>query len=88
MFSIAEYEVSGEYDYERNRFKGEWILEDYINAYPDVEVIAWQPMPDPYNPDERHDCETCRYNNRTWDMEPCDGCTIGGVDSKWELKDE
>ena len=35
--------------------------------------------------DERT-CETCRYNNRTWDMKPCDSCTIGGDGNKWEPK--
>lgn len=35
--------------------------------------------------DERT-CETCKYNNRTWDMEPCDSCTIGGDGNKWEPK--
>lgn len=26
----------------------EWQLEDYIYAYPNVKVIAWMPLPEPY----------------------------------------
>lgn len=24
------------------------------------------------------ECDTCLYNDRTWDEEPCDSCTFGG----------
>lgn len=37
--------------------------------------------------DERT-CETCRYSRRTWDLEPCDSCTIGGETSHWEPLEE
>lgn len=33
-------------------------------------------------------CETCKYNKRTWGMEPCDSCTIGGDGNKWERGEE
>ena len=46
--AICEGEVTSEYDHEYNRFKFEWLLDDYIKAYPDVEVIAWMPLPEPY----------------------------------------
>lgn len=48
FLGIAEYEILGEYDHENNRFKGEWLLEDYVKTYPDVKVIAWMPLPEPY----------------------------------------
>ena len=44
----AEYEVTDEWDDKRNDFKGEWLLDDYIKAYPDVKVIAWKPIEEPY----------------------------------------
>ena len=34
-----------EYDVE----DGKWILEKYMESYKDVEIIAWQPVPEPYN---------------------------------------
>ena len=52
LLGIAEYELSGEYDHENNRFKGDWLLEDYVKNYPNVEVIAWMPLPEPYEPQE------------------------------------
>ena len=48
LLGIAEYEITSEWDCEKNRFKGNWIVEEYINNYPDVEVIAWMPLPEPY----------------------------------------
>lgn len=53
FIGIAEYEILDEYDYTSNRFKGEWLLEDYIKQYPNVQVIAWQPLllPKPYEED-------------------------------------
>lgn len=48
FIAICEGEVTSEYDYAKNRFKYEWLLDDYIKLYPDVEVIAWQPLPNPY----------------------------------------
>lgn len=55
FIGISEGEVTGEYDHEHNRFKIEWILEDYIKAYPNVEVIAWMPLPAPYESYESED---------------------------------
>lgn len=43
----AEYEVTGEWDAEHDRFKGEWLLDEYID-YPDVKVLAWKPLEEPY----------------------------------------
>jgi len=50
----AEYEPGLEWDDAHDRFFGEWLLEDYVKAYPDVEVTAWKPLPEPYT-EEEHD---------------------------------
>ena len=49
----AEYEPGLEWDDAHDRFFGEWLLDDYIKAYTDVEVIAWKPIEDPYTPLEK-----------------------------------
>ena len=36
------------------------------------DVIAWMPLPKPYEPQEN--CDTCRYKDDGWDSEHCDGC--------------
>lgn len=33
-------------------FKGEWLLDDYIKNYPDVKVLAWKPLEDPWRGEE------------------------------------
>ena len=48
----AEYEPGFEWDDAHDRFKGEWLLEDYIKIYPNVEVIAWKPIGEPYTEEE------------------------------------
>ena len=48
----AEYEPGFEWDDDHDRFKGEWLLEDYIKIYPNVEVIAWKPIGEPYTEEE------------------------------------
>lgn len=48
----SEYEVTSEWDEEHCRFKGEWLLPDYIRNCPDVKVIAWMPLPEPYTEGE------------------------------------
>ena len=48
FISVCEYETSYEYDAEKHRFKGEWLVDDYILAHSDYEVIAWMPLPKPY----------------------------------------
>lgn len=48
LLGIAEYELTGEYDAENNRFKGEWLLEEYVENYSNVKVTAWMPLPEPY----------------------------------------
>ena len=49
----AEYEPRYEWDDAHDRFFGEWLLDDYIKFYPDVEVIAWKPLEEPYKPPEK-----------------------------------
>ena len=48
LIAICEGEETLEYDHERNRFKFEWLLDDYIKVYPNAKVIAWMPLPEPY----------------------------------------
>ena len=48
----AEYEPGFEWDDAHDRFFGEWLLEDYVKAYPDVEVTAWKPIGEPYAEEE------------------------------------
>ena len=52
FIGISEGEDTLEYDHEHNRFKFEWLLDDYIKAYPNVEVIAWMPLPEPFKMSE------------------------------------
>ena len=47
----SEYEITGEWDSENDRFKGEWLLDDYIKNYPDVKVLAWKPIEEPWRGD-------------------------------------
>ena len=51
FIGIIECDVTGVYDYERHEFKREWLLEDYMKNYSGVEVLAWQPLPEPYKAD-------------------------------------
>ena len=53
FISVCEYETSYEYDVEKHRFKGEWLVDDYILVHSDYEVVAWMPLPKPYEPQER-----------------------------------
>ena len=48
LIAICEGEVTWEWDDEKNRWKFEWLLEDYIKAYPDVKVTAWMPLIEAY----------------------------------------
>ena len=48
FIAICECENTTVYDHEHIRFKVEWLFDDYIKAYPDVEVRAWMPLPKPY----------------------------------------
>ena len=50
----SEYEITGEWDSENYRFKGEWLLTDYIKAYPSVKVLAWRELEEPWRGEE-HD---------------------------------
>lgn len=52
LIGISEGEITSEYDHEYNRFKFEWLLEDYVKNYPDVKVLAWMPLPKPFEPQE------------------------------------
>lgn len=53
----AEYEITGEWDSENDRFKGEWLLHDYMEYYQNVKVIAWMPLPEPYKGERREDAD-------------------------------
>lgn len=48
----SEYEITGEWDSENYRFKGEWLLPDYIKAYPSVKVLAWRELEEPWRGEE------------------------------------
>lgn len=48
LIGDAEYEVTGEWDEVNERFKGEWLLDEYIKNYPNVEVLAWKPLEEPW----------------------------------------
>lgn len=48
----SEFEPLLELDNEHGRFDG-WLLDNYIKVYPDVEVIAWKSLEDPYTPPEK-----------------------------------
>lgn len=49
----SEYEITGEWDSENYRFKGEWLLPDYIKAYPSVKVLAWHELEEPWRGEEK-----------------------------------
>ena len=34
---------------EETLVKVEWLFDDYIKCYPDIEVVAWMPLSEPYN---------------------------------------
>ena len=53
---------------------GEFFIDD---------VIAWMPLPKPYEPQE--DCDTCKHKDDGWDSEHCDGCC--GNHSGFELQE-
>ena len=48
FMDILEYEPSYEFDYEKGRFKGEWLFATDDERFTDGEVIAWMPLPEPY----------------------------------------
>lgn len=48
----SEFEVTSVWDNEHDRFKGEWLLDDYIKNYPDVKVLAWKPLEEPWRGEE------------------------------------
>ena len=51
FIAICEVDITDEYDHEHGRFKVEWLLDTYIKeVFTDVEVIAWMPLPEPYDP--------------------------------------
>ena len=52
FIAICECEISNLYNFEKNRFDAVWLLDDYIKNYPDVEVIAWMPLPKSYESQE------------------------------------
>lgn len=48
LIGDAEYEVTGEWDEVNGRFKGEWLLAEYVKNYPNVKVLAWKPLEEPW----------------------------------------
>ena len=48
FMDILEYEPSYEFDYEKGRFKGEWLFATDDERFTDGEVIAWMPLPEHY----------------------------------------
>ena len=48
LIGDSEFEVTSEWDSEHYRFKGEWLLDNYIKNYPDVKVLAWKPLEEPW----------------------------------------
>ena len=71
LIGDAEYELTNEYDHEKNRFKGEWLLPEYIQNYPDVKVIAWMPLPEPYkaeSEDKRMGFEELPVGKHTFEL--------------------
>ena len=52
LIADAEYEPENEYDAVNREFIGKWLLEDDIRYYPNVEVIAWKPIEEPYTEEE------------------------------------
>ena len=48
FMDILEYEPSYEFDYEKGRFKGEWLFAADDERFTDGEVLAWMPLPEPY----------------------------------------
>lgn len=52
FIAYAEYEPENEYDAVNREFVGKWLLEDNIRYYPNVEVIAWKPIEEPYTEEE------------------------------------
>ena len=54
FMDIIEYEPSYEFDHEKNRFKGNWLFADDLQAV-NSEVIAWMPLPEPYQAERRED---------------------------------
>ena len=48
LIGDAEFEVTSVWDNEHDRFEGEWLLDDYIKNYPDVKVLAWKPLEEPW----------------------------------------
>ena len=51
FMEILEYEPSYEFDHEKGRFKGEWLFPTDDERFTGAEVIAWQPLPEPYKED-------------------------------------
>ena len=74
---ICECEITDVYDHEHHRFEVEWLFDGHITtAYPDSYVIAWMPLPKPYEPQENEKvnckstkCDNC-INHNYCDFEP------------------
>ena len=47
LISIAEYEITDDFDRKNCRFLGEWLFDEYMSAYTNIKVTAWMPLPEP-----------------------------------------
>ena len=57
LISIAEYEITDDFDRKNCRFLGEWLFDEYMSAYTNIKVTAWMPLPEPYKADMRGDTD-------------------------------
>ena len=48
LIEIIECDETNEFDYELYRFKMEWLLNETMKAYDNPKIIAWMPLPEPY----------------------------------------
>lgn len=60
--AICEFELTSN--------SGQWLLNDYIKQYKDVEVIAWMPVPEAYREDvaEESNCISCEVVTKAIDI--------------------
>ena len=54
LISIAEYEITDDFDRENCRFLGEWLFDEYMSAYTNIKVTAWCELPEPYKGDKEN----------------------------------
>ena len=54
LISIAEYEITDDFDRENCGFLGEWLFDEYMSAYTNIKVTAWCELPTPYKGDKEN----------------------------------